>query len=93
MGDEADDALFTARVRQVNRDCLNTFMPYIKLFAGILITTAGIFIGLAIYFYQMQDDRSQDILSMTTDNRGELIYIKQVAVDNKEEIRLLKVGK
>ncbi len=42
---ESDDALFAQRVKQINRDCLATFMPYIKLFAGIFLFTGLTLIG------------------------------------------------
>ena len=49
---DEEEALFVSRVKQINRDCLATFMPYIKAVIYILLFIGGSFLSLTIYYYK-----------------------------------------
>lgn len=87
MTDEEEQALFTERVKQINRDCLQTFLPYIKAVIGILVTIGIVFLTLTIWFYKdaMQEiDSNSDLLHDIKENQS---IIKHAVSINKEEIK------
>lgn len=70
---EEEEALFQKRVIQINKDCLATFMPYIKLVVIILVTIGIGFLGLTVYFYQDARLEMRSISTTTTNNYGILV--------------------
>lgn len=92
MTEQEDDDLFSARVHKVNRDCLSTFLPYIKIVVSILLTIGAAFLGATIYLYQDLRADVKQMSSMAIENKANLTEIKAIQMQNTDDIRSLFRG-
>lgn len=90
MTAEEEEALFEQRVKKINRDCLRTFMPYIKMFAALGLAIGGTFIAVTIYFYQEGREDTRLLMLMTAGNKGELVSIKRVQDRHGKDIDIIQ---
>jgi len=91
MTQKEEDALFEKRVKQINRDCLQTFLPYIKAVIGILLTVGVVFLSLTIWFYQdvkIQINGNSRLLHEIKENQSVLKY--NVHMNDKEILNIRK---
>jgi uncharacterized membrane protein len=62
--------------RQMNRDCLATFLPWIKTVIAILLAIGSIFLGLTVYFYQTASNKMDVISQSTMENTAAIVLVK-----------------
>lgn len=83
---EEEEALFQRRVRQINRDCLATFLPYIKMVIFILLSTAGIVITGVIYYAQEMRNEVRSLSVISIENKATLTNVKVILDEHGEQI-------
>ena len=87
---EEEEALFQRRVRQINRDCLATFLPYIKMVISILLVTATAIVSGVIYYAQDMRSDIRSLFSISIENKATLINFKSTLDDHNNQILSLQ---
>lgn len=83
---EEEEALFQKRVKQINRDCLATFLPYIKAVISILLVAASIVVCGVIYYAQEMRGDIRSLFTVSIENRATLINVQSTLDDHGKEI-------
>lgn len=83
---EEEEALFQRRVKQINRDCLATFLPYIKAVISILILMATAVVSGVIYYAQDMRGDIRSLFTVSVENRATLINVQSTLDDHGEAI-------
>lgn len=86
MTKEEEEALFRQRVRQINRDCLATFLPYIKMVISILLVTAAAVISGVVYYAQDMRADVRSLFTTATENRAILINVQSTVSEHTQQI-------
>jgi len=83
---EEEEALFQRRVKQINRDCLATFLPYIKAVISILMIAATIVVSIVIYYAKDMHSDIRSLFTVSIENRATLINVQSTLDEHGEKI-------
>ncbi len=86
MTQEEEEALFQKRVKQINRDCLATFLPYIKAVIYILLITASAVVSGVVYYAQDMRADVRSLFSVSVENRATLINVQSTLGEHSNQI-------
>jgi len=90
MGDEADQALFNERVKQINRACLKTFLPYILIVISILGTVGWKLVDVTVHHYQEAKTERKQLFGVVIKNHSDIKTMLTVQTAQDRDIQQIK---